>query len=147
MKQIAVISTLVFSLILSGCGTNSGTGNINGTWSAMLTDTSGGAVLAFTTSFTQGSGTNLNVVNFSFTTSDACLASDQVTETGSFGFGGDFQGHVTGTFGMVISSTGTDQAVLTLQGTVKNGTITGTWTLTGTTGTCSGNGVFTMSPN
>jgi hypothetical protein len=89
----------------------------------------------------------LNVVNFSFTTSDACFASDQVTETGSFGFGGDFQGHVTGTFGMVISSTGSDQAVLTLQGTVKNGTITGTWTLTGTTGACSGNGQFTMSPS
>ena len=125
----------------------SGGGNINGNWAATLNNTNGTPNLAFTTSFTQGNGSNLNVVNFSFTTDNECFASQKVTETGSFGLSGNFNGQVTGTFGMTITATGgADDGMLTLQGTVNNGKITGTWTLTGTATGCTGNGNFTMNP-
>jgi len=134
-------------MILSGCGMNSRAGNINGNWAATLTNTNGTPNLAFQTSFTQGSGSNLNVVNFSFTTSDECFASQKVTETGSFTLSGNFNGQVTGTFDMTITATGgAAEGMLTLQGTVNNGQITGTWTLTGTAVGCTGNGNFTMTP-
>jgi hypothetical protein len=149
MKQAVVIVAVVFSLVLSGCGgmNSSNSGNINGNWTATLNNSSGAPTLAFTTSFTQGSGSNLNVVNFSFTTSGQCFADRSVTETGSFGLSGNFNGQVSGSFGMTIAATGgSDDGTLTLDGTVSNGRITGTWTLTGTATGCTGNGSFTMSP-
>jgi hypothetical protein len=47
---------------------------------------------------------------------------------------------------MNIQSTATStNNLLTLQGTVNNNTITGNWTLTGTTAGCTGTGSFTMT--
>jgi hypothetical protein len=59
---------------------------------------------------------------------------------------GNFNGNVTGTFEMTITTMfpGTNN-VLTLQGTVTGNTISGNWTLTGGTG-CTGNGTFTIQP-
>ena len=144
MKFIGLVSVLMLAAALSGCGGGS-SGNINGNWTATLTNTGGTTALAFTTSFAQGSGTNLTVTNFAFTTSGECFNSQTVTETGSFGFTGNFNGNVNGTFAMTIASTNNPSDVLTLQGTVSNGKITGTWSLTGGT-TCTGNGNFTMTP-
>jgi hypothetical protein len=110
----------------------------------MLTNADGTPAFAFTTSFTQGSGSNLNVTNFSFTTSGSCFESQTVSETGSFGLTGNFNGNVSGAFGMNISATNDPSDVLTLQGTVSNNKITGTWTLAGSA-SCSGNGTFTMT--
>jgi hypothetical protein len=146
MKHIGILGTLLFVLILTGCGGSNSGGNINGNWTAALTDTNGTPALAFTTSFMEGSGSNLNVVNFSFTTSGSCFGSQQTTETGSFGLGGNFNGNVEGTFAMTIQTTGVEKDILTLQGTVGNGKITGTWSLTGTLASCTGNGNFTMTP-
>lgn len=147
MRQTGIISVVAFALLLAGCGSgNGGGGNINGNWTAMLTDSGGSTALAFNTSFTQGSGTTLNVVNFSFTTSGSCFGSQQTTETGSFGFTGNFSGKVSGAFTMTIATTGVEKDVLTLQGTVNNGKITGTWMLTGTLSSCTGSGNFTMTP-
>ena len=87
----------------------------------------------------------MNVVNFTFTTPGACFDSQQTTETGSFSLSGNFNGSVSGSFGMTIKTTGGTDDVLTLQGTVNNGRITGTWTLTGGA-SCTGNGSFTMTP-
>ena len=73
-------------------------GNINGNWTATLMNSGGSPTFAFTTSFTQSSGTGLNVVNFTFTTPGACFDSQQTTETGSFSLSGNFNGRVTGSF-------------------------------------------------
>ena len=144
MKQIIILGTFLFAIILAGCGSG-GSGNINGNWTATLMNTNSTPVLAFSTSFMQGSGNNLNVVNFSFTSSGSCFGSQPTTETGSFGLTGNFNGNVEGTFAMTIQTTGVEKDQLTLQGTVSNGKITGTWSLTGTLASCTGNGNFTMT--
>jgi len=147
MSKTAIIGALIFALTLTGCGglNGMGNGNIDGYWTATLTDSDGLPVIAFQTQFTQGNGSILNVVNFSFTNAGTCFASQETTETGSFSFQGDFHGHVSGAFDMTIQTTGADKIVLKLHGTVQDGKITGTWTLTGSVG-CTGNGVFAMTP-
>jgi hypothetical protein len=154
-KQIAMIVflttvLLALGLTMSGCGSGNGapgSGNINGTWTATLTDTGGSPAYTFSTSFTQGSGSTLNITNFTFTSTGPCFASYQTSETGSFGLMGNFNGNVTGTFDMTITTMfpGATNNVLTLQGTVTGGTISGNWTLTGGSG-CSGSGKFTIQP-
>jgi len=143
--RIGIVGAVVLAFVMIGCGGNgSGGGNINGNWTATLMDTGGTPTFAFTTSFVQGSGSDLNVVNFSFTTPGTCFASQQTTETGSFSLTGNFNGSVSGSFGMTIRTTGDVEDILTLQGTVNNGRITGTWTLTGSA-SCTGNGNFVMT--
>ena len=59
---------------------------------------------------------------------------------------GNFNGQVSGKFHYVVMSTSVEVNTLTLDGTVNNGKITGTWTVTGATANCAGNGTFTMNP-
>ncbi len=144
MKKIGLSLIISLGLILSACGGGNSSGNINGNWAATLSDPNNntGPDFAFTTTFTQSSGSNVNVVNLAFTTKDSCFGTSG-TETGSFGLAGDFNGNVTGTFAMTIQSATPSGNTLTLNGTVNNGTISGTWTLTGTG--CTGAGTFTMN--
>lgn len=145
-RPIGMIVILMVGLITAGCGGGTGLnpGNINGTWTATLTNPDGSSAFAFTTSFTQSSGNALSVTNFTFSSSGSCFSSP-TTETGSFNLSGNFNGTVTGSFEMTISTLFPEQNnVLTLNGTVNGSTISGTWTLTGTTG-CSGNGTFTFN--
>ena len=140
---IAILVTLLFALVACG-GSNSNMGNVNGNWTAVLTDTSAGTEFAFTTSLTQGSGNNLNIVNFKFTTEGSCFAAP-TTQAGSFVLAGNFNGKVTGQFQMTVSTQfPSDNNVLTLNGGVSGNTITGTWTLAGGSG-CTGGGAFTMN--
>ncbi len=144
MKLSAIALLLSLFVALAGCGSNSHPGNINGNWTATLTNPNGDTQFGFTTNFTQGSGNNLNIVNFQFTTAGPCFTG-KTSETGSFGLAGDFNGNVTGQFGMTISTTfPNNNDVLTLQGAATGNTITGTWTLTGVPG-CTGNGSFSMT--
>ena len=153
-KKIGITILLALGLTMAGCangsGSGLGSGNINGTWDAALTNTGGSPAYTFSTTFTQGSGSALTVTNFTFTLPGPCFASysaSQYSETGSFTLSGNLSGSVTGTFGMIISTTfpGGSNNVLTLQGTVNSNTISGTWSATGLTG-CSGNGTFTIGP-
>jgi hypothetical protein len=146
-KALGMVVLLLVTFGATGCGSNNGSnsGNINGTWTANLTNPDNSPAFAFTTDFTEQSGGSISVTNFKFTTSGSCFSSP-TTETGSFGLSGNFNGSVTGTFGMNIStmlSSGTNNQLI-LQGAVNGNTITGTWTLTGATG-CSGNGAFTIN--
>lgn len=144
MKHSALALLLTFLFTLAACGGgNSSSGNINGNWTATLTDAQGNAQFGFTTNFTAGSGNTLNIVSFQFTTAGSCF-STPTTETGSFVLAGDFNGNVTGQFQMTIATVfPANNNVLTLNGGVNGNSITGTWTLTGGTG-CTGNGAFTM---
>ena len=141
MKKCGIAILLVLGWMLTACGGSNDPGTINGNWSASLT---GDQTFAFTLFLTAASSSALTVTNFQFVSNSSCF-STPTTETGSFGIGGNFNGNVTGTFGLTISTTSpADVNVLTLQGNVNGKTITGKWTLTGTTGGCTGSGIFTI---
>ena len=144
MKQFAVAVVVVVGLVLIGCGSNnnSSANTVNGTWNASLMSGGSTPVFAFGTSMTENNDGSLNITNFSFTTSSPCFASE--TESGSFTLGGNFNGNVNGKFGMTVQSSTPTGNTLTLSGAVSGNTITGTWTLTGSSG-CTGSGSFTMT--
>jgi hypothetical protein len=144
MKTAVLAVLMVATLVLAGCGsTSKNSGNINGNWTATLTDTNGTQVFAFGTSvITNGDGT-LSISNFHFTSNSPCFVSDE-TESGTFGFSGDFNGNVKGVFGMQIQSGSPSGNTLNLAGTVDGNKISGTWTLNGSAG-CTGSGNFTMT--
>ena len=139
MKKISVAWIVAVVLVLVGCGSNGSRGNINGTWTAVLTDTD----FSFGTSLVVNSDGTLSVSQFSFSTSGPCFLSGE-TESGSFALTGDFHGKVTGQFDFKVVSGSPSGNTLTLTGTVNGNAITGTWSLTGGTG-CQGAGNFTMT--
>ena len=140
MKKLAVAWLVAAVLTLVGCGSNdSKHGNINGTWTAVLTDTN----FSFGTSLVVNSDGTLSVSQFSFSTSGPCFVSGE-TESGSFAFTGDFNGNVTGQLNFKVVSGSPSGNTLTLTGTANGNTIAGTWSLTGGTG-CTGSGNFTMA--
>jgi len=147
-KPIWVIVLLTLGISMVGCSSGNGSNstNVNGTWSASLTDSqSGQTTYAFTTTLTEVSGGSVSISNFTFTSTGSCFVEGQTTESGTFTLSGDFNGNVKGTFGMTIQSTTGGGPQLTLQGGVgSNNTITGTWSLSGATG-CSGSGNFTFT--
>jgi hypothetical protein len=146
MFRVILAGALGLTLVLSGCGNSSSTGssNISGNWSATLTHTDGTPAFGFTTTFTQMSGNDVNVANLTFTTSTPCFVSGE-TETASFILSGNFSGSVTGAFQLTIASGNPSGDTLTLQGTVKNNSIVGKWTLVGLNSGCSGTGNFVVT--
>jgi hypothetical protein len=140
MKKLAVAGLVAVVLTLVGCGWHDhGHGNINGTWTAILSDSD----FSFGTSVVVNGDGTLSVDQFSFSTNGPCFVSGE-TESGSFAFTGDFNGHVTGQFDFKVVSGSPSGNTLKLMGTVNGNAITGTWTLTGGTG-CTGSGNFTMA--
>ena len=144
MKQFVVGFVLLVSLALVGCGSNnSNASNINGTWNATLTSAGNQTVFTFGTALKVNGDGSLNVTNFQFTTTSPCFVSGE-TESGSFTLSGDFNGNVNGKFGFNVQSGNPAGNTLALSGTASGNTISGTWTLTGSSG-CTGNGTFTMT--
>ena len=143
-KPVGMIVTLALVLAMLGCGSGSGSNatTINGNWNASLISTSGGQPLfSFTTTLTETGGSGLSITNFTITSNGSCFVSGQTTETGSFTLSGNFNGSVQGTFGMTVTGS---QNVLTLQGGIgPNNTLTGNWSVTGSS--CSGAGTFTFT--
>jgi hypothetical protein len=147
MKSFGIALIIGLAVTLGACGGGSNNSTINGTWTAGLTDTSQNTVLAFTATFTQGSGTSVNITNLTFSTQPSGCFDSISSATGTFALSGNANGNVTGTFGMAIVS-GPPTNTLTLSnGQVANNTISGTWTLTGTGSGCTGSGTFTMNPS
>jgi hypothetical protein len=136
MKKLAV-ALVAMVLTLVGCGSNGSKGNINGTWTAVLSDTS----LNFGTSVVVNSDGTLSASQFSFSTNEPCFVSGE-TESGSFALTGNFNGNVTGQFDYKVLSGSPSGNTLTLTGTANGNTIAGTWSLTGG---CQGSGTFTMT--
>jgi hypothetical protein len=139
MKKLAVAWLVAMVLTLVGCGSNGSKGNINGTWTAVLSDTS----FSFGTSVVVNNDGTLSVSQFSFSTNGPCFVSGE-TESGSFTFTGDLNGNVQGRFDYTVVSGSPSGNTLTLTGTANGNTIAGTWSLTGGTG-CTGSGNFTMA--
>ena len=145
MKKFAVAMLLVAGLALAGCGSGNHSGNVNGNWAAVLTDTNNSQAFTFSTSLVAtNNGSTLTVSNFTFTTSSACFVSGE-TESASFVLSGNFNGNVTGSFQFNVISGNPAGNTLTLTGTANGNTIIGTWVLSGGTSSCTGNGNFTMT--
>ena len=142
LKQLGMVAVCLLGFMLAGCG--KGSGNVNGNWTAtLISPPDATPVFAFTTTFTQGSGGTLGFTNFTFTTAGTCFATGPFSQTGSVSLSGNYNGNVTGSFAMTVTTMfPTTNNMLTLMGTVNGNTVAGTWTLTGGTG-CSGNGNFT----
>jgi len=143
-SSLAIAILLVVTLALASCGANSHmVGNINGNWAATLSST-GADTFAFNTLLTVNADGSLGSSHFTFKVNNTQCFPSTTTETGSFTLQGNFNGQVSGLFQYTI--TGAEGNLLSLNGTVQNGQITGTWTLSGAIG-CSGNGNFTMTPS
>lgn len=145
MKTLGMVLVLGIATMLAGCA-NSDNAIINGNWTAALMDSSSSTspVFNFTVTLTQSGGNGVSITNLNFTTASPCFASGS-TATGGFTLSGNQNGVTSGGFQMSVQSTGSVNNVLTLQGTVSNNVISGTWSLSGTTSGCSGTGTFTMS--
>jgi len=146
MKQFGIAILVAVGLILVACGGggSSSSNSVTGNWTATLTNTDGTPAFAFTTSLTQSNGTAVTGANLTFTTSTGCFSS-AASQTGSFVLSGNFNGNITGAFQLTVTSATPSGNTLTLQGTVNNNAITGTWTLTGLTPGCTGSGNFTLT--
>jgi predicted lipoprotein with Yx(FWY)xxD motif len=147
-RRIGMIVFLAMGLAMAGCGYGGpGSGNINGSWTASLTNADGSIAYQFSATFTQDTDGALGVSNFTFTSAGPCFASDQTSETGTFNFMGNLNGKVTGSFGLTVTPMfpGATNSVLTLNGTVNGNTISGIWTLGGGAG-CRGSGTFIIQP-
>jgi hypothetical protein len=147
MKKFAVGVLLSAGLVLAGCGSgNNNSGNVNGNWTAALTDSNNNPVFAFSTSLVAtGSNGSLTISNLTFSTNDPSCSITEATETGSFMLSGNFNGNVTGKFLFNITSGNGNNADLSLTGTANGGAISGTWALVGGTVSCTGSGNFTMT--
>jgi hypothetical protein len=136
MKRLFFV--LGLAALLAACSTDHS--SIDGTWTAAFTGTD---TFNLTTSLTAVSNNGLSVTNLTFNTQDPCFPGTS-TATGAFVVSGTFNGISSGGFQMTVnSSSGGNQ--LQLNGTLHNNTVTGTWTLTGSTSGCSGTGTFTMN--
>jgi len=149
-RTIGLASLLAFALILDACGSSNaplaGIDNINGNWTATLTNSDGSLAYQFSATFTQGSGSELSITNLTYTTNSCSALAIMHAAQGSFVVTGGSNGKVTGTFGMSEVLLNVGGPTLNLQGKTANGTISGVWTVTGLVPPCSGNGLFTIQP-
>ncbi len=145
MKQFGGAFFLAVGLILAACGGGSSSANtLTGHWTANLTNTDGMPAFAFATSFTQSNGSVVTGTNLTFTVSTGCFTS-AASQAGSFVLSGNFNGNMTGSFQLTITSATPSDNTLTLEGTVNNTAISGGWTLAGLTPGCTGAGDFTFT--
>lgn len=172
MNKLAVVVLLALGLGVLACGTSPSTSNnvtttTNGNWEAQLT---GGSqqtalmdfVVTFSVTYTTG-GSNepLDVTAFSIINSGSCfdVGKDVESVSGTATLNTATSGEVTGQFTMTIDSadgsnelaltgnlTGTSNGTITNEGTLSNGVVAGTWSLTKQSGACIGNpsGQFVM---
>ncbi|MFZ0863653.1 MAG: hypothetical protein ABR881_12270 [Candidatus Sulfotelmatobacter sp.] len=173
MKKLAFLFVLALELAVCGCGTNPlqsptpGT-TTSGSWEAQLTGgTDQASLLNFVTAFSlSNNGTitsgPLVISAFGFINAGKCFANGLYgsTETGSATLVTNVADQVTGTLNFkVVSSTppgnvltltgnvtGTSNGTPTTAGTLSNGVVVGSWTLTGAAGdpSCTGGGNFLM---
>jgi len=140
MKKLAIL--LGLAVFLAACSTSNHAA-INGTWTAVLSDTNGAQVFNFTTDLTAVSNNGLSVSNLHFNSQSGCFPGTS-TATGAFVVSGTFNGMSSGGFQLTVnSSSGGNQ--LQMNGTLNNNTVSGTWPLTGTTSGCTGSGTFVMN--
>jgi hypothetical protein len=166
MKKVALL-VLALELAVCGCGNSTPSNTTNtttsGQWEASLTGGTGEATkLGFVTQFSVTNTGPLTITGFGFFNNGACFAPGVNTEneTGSASLVTGSTNQVTGTLTYTVTSisppgntltlngnlTGTSNGTTTTTGTLSNGVVQGTWTLTGGAGdpSCTGDGTFLM---
>jgi hypothetical protein len=161
MKKLAVLAVpvvLALLLMVGACNTTP-TSNIttttNGNWEATLNGGTGASslmnfVVTFSlTAYTGQSSQALDITGFSFFNAGGCFTpgEDQQSVSGSATLSTASTGAVTGTVNLTISAgngtqlslvngslTGTSNGTTTTTGTLSDGVIVGTWTITPGTG-------------
>jgi len=141
MAKLWLATLFAFTLTIAGCGSSGmGTANINGTWTATLTNANGSPAYQFSVTLAQGSDNNLTITDLAFRAPGACDFAIPPAAQGSFT-------PASRAFTMSMVAGGDVGApVLSLQGTLSNGTISGTWSANGLIPPCSGSGSFTIQP-
>jgi uncharacterized protein YceK len=159
MKEVAIL--LLVALMLGGCGSNptptqTAQTSAGGTWeSQMLGGTGDTSGYSFVTQFTVNSSGSLNVSYLQFLNLQKnygnCFPAGGGTVSGSMILTAGASNAVTGTLTFTVESSGN---TLTLNGavtgtqngtTLTDGSVAGTWTLTGGTGCEDSSGSFTMT--
>lgn len=154
MRRLAILVLLALEFAVCGCANNTPSTvtktSTTGNWEAQLINPSGGqaSLLNFVVSFNVTNNGPLKITGFGFFNDNTCFAKDlnSQTETGNASFTTDSAGHVTGTLSLKITSsttgsvltltsnpdglTGTSNGTTTTTGTLSNGQVVGTWTLT-----------------
>ncbi|HXJ85545.1 MAG TPA: hypothetical protein VMS18_01910 [Candidatus Binatia bacterium] len=169
MKKLALVALLAVELVVCGCGASNNTSNetntqATGNWEAQLTGgTDQAALLNFVTSFTVTNSGPLDITGFGFFNAGACFATgtDAENVTGNANFTTSSTTSVTGTLNLTIKSstngsvltlnpgdlTGTSNGTTSTTGTLSNGVVVGTWSLTpgsGLNGCSSASGTYIL---
>ena len=143
MKAIRV-SLVLATIALASCGSSSSKG-IDGVWEGTALNSDQSVNVTFMATLAQGSGSTVDVPNFTFNSPAPCFTSS-FSESATFSATGHSGGFQTGPFVLTVTTLfpSGQNNVLTLTGTRNgDGTISGNWSLTGLTG-CTGNGTFTL---
>jgi len=170
MKKVAILVFLALELAVCGCATGSPSTVVNtstsGNWEVQLTGGKAEASkLNFVTAFSVTNSGPLDITGFHFFNNAACFANgvNGSTETGQATLVTGSTNQVTGTLTYTVTSitpsgntlaltgnlTGTSNGTTGTTGTLSNGVVVGTWTLTGGQGDPScvvpqGTGTFLM---
>lgn len=159
MKEVAIL--LLVTIALGACGgptkinTQTAQTAAGGIWSAQVLGGSGAASgFSFNTEFTVNGDNSLAVTYFQFLTKGTCFPVDGGTQTGTMDLTiNGSTGLVTGTLKYTVQASGNS---LTLNGQVtgtattqdpnalSDGSVTGTWAVTGGSGCNATGGTFTM---
>ena len=153
MRTALLTCALGISLVLLGCGNgySQHPANLSGNWNVTLLQTNGTTAFSFSTSLTEVGGSILNGSNVTFNPATSCFSS-QVSESGAVQFSSGGYGYYSGGGSTAMSLTikglsnngATD--TLNLQGSVNpDHSVSGTWTISGVSTSCSGSGSFTMT--
>jgi hypothetical protein len=155
MKEVAIL--LLVAIMLNGCGSSRPTAQsvTGGVWSASLSGGEGSASgFSFITQFTVDSSGTLSFSRFEFINQGNCFPLDGGAVSGNMGLTENMAtGQVTGSMTLTVAGNGNtltlsspDGVNGTLTGTtLSNGSVTGTWTVSGGTGCTGGGGSFTMT--
>ena len=141
-------SVLLLAVMLCSCGTSTPNNiqGIDGPWFAQLNNVDGTSAFAFSATLTQANGSAVNVSNLQFASVLTCFDSS-THQVGTFSVTGTTNGIAVGTFTLTITapSSGAMNNELSLQGArTSDGSISGSWSLTGQPGCAGASGTFTM---
>ena len=145
MRYLAIAGLLALAMIVASCGhstTNTAPATASGTWQSALTQAGGGFTkLDFVTTFTVNTNGSLDVTGLTFLNAQQCFAANSAGGSSDLVTNANFV--VTGPITYTIQSQSPAGNALTLTGTENGGTITGTWTETGSSD-CTGTGNYIM---
>jgi hypothetical protein len=164
MKKLAFLLGLALELAVCGCGTHTianktPSTTTSGSWEANLTGgTDQASLLNFVTTFSLNNNNTitsgpLTITGFSFLNAGKCFANgvDATTQSGNATLVTNTADQVTGSLSFKVLSitpsgntltmsgnlTGTSNGTITTAGTLSNGVVVGTWSLTGGGGDAS----------